>query len=346
MSNQSKSDAKKALDIIIKKSRVHLYKPIQIAEILWRDRVHGDVNLADVETYRNASKKWRDAVSTKLVGRISTSSAKYQDNLFDENAMPPRLLVELGAINRTDAKIEKYIYHRFLERHLQLSHGLAYCNSKGTNDFDLNEFAELFSANPGLKRSVDKVYEIIVYSIFSALVEGLGITVEIGIGDATSPLMREFEDFTTKVLQLNTQELASRIQAKIFRAGVTNAADRGIDMWSNFGLAIQIKYLSLTADLAEAVVEAISADRIIIVCKDSEEKTILSLLNQIGWKAKIQAIVVWSDLEIWYERALRGNFSEQIGVRVLCHLKEQLIKEFPSTDNEVVSAFFAERGYS
>ena len=31
--------AKAALDAVIKKSRVHLYKPIQIAEILYRDRV-------------------------------------------------------------------------------------------------------------------------------------------------------------------------------------------------------------------------------------------------------------------------------------------------------------------
>ena len=29
--------AKAALDAVIKKSRVHLYKPIQIAEILYRD---------------------------------------------------------------------------------------------------------------------------------------------------------------------------------------------------------------------------------------------------------------------------------------------------------------------
>ena len=40
-----KNDAKKALDKIINKSRIHLYKPIQIAEILYRDRIYKDINL-------------------------------------------------------------------------------------------------------------------------------------------------------------------------------------------------------------------------------------------------------------------------------------------------------------
>ena len=35
--------AKVSIDKIIKKSRVHLYKPIQIAEILYRDRIYNDI---------------------------------------------------------------------------------------------------------------------------------------------------------------------------------------------------------------------------------------------------------------------------------------------------------------
>ena len=38
-------EAKKALDVIIQKSRAHLYKPIQIAEILYHDRMYHDINL-------------------------------------------------------------------------------------------------------------------------------------------------------------------------------------------------------------------------------------------------------------------------------------------------------------
>ena len=55
--SMTSSEEKEALDKIIRKSRVHLYKPIQIAEILYHDRVHGDIVLEQKETYRNHSKK-------------------------------------------------------------------------------------------------------------------------------------------------------------------------------------------------------------------------------------------------------------------------------------------------
>lgn len=83
------NDAKDALDRVIRKSRVHLYKPIQIAEILYNHRVNEEFDLLDLESYRNRSKKWRDSVSKTVIGRVSASSQKFQDNLFDENALPP-----------------------------------------------------------------------------------------------------------------------------------------------------------------------------------------------------------------------------------------------------------------
>ena len=66
MDNQT---AKKQLDTVIKKARVHLYKPIQIAEILYRDRTVGDVDLDDLETYRTLSRRWRDKVCMKFSGK-------------------------------------------------------------------------------------------------------------------------------------------------------------------------------------------------------------------------------------------------------------------------------------
>lgn len=51
-------EAKASLDKIIAKSRIHLYKPIQIAEILYRDRVHKDIDISDLESYRNPSKSF------------------------------------------------------------------------------------------------------------------------------------------------------------------------------------------------------------------------------------------------------------------------------------------------
>jgi len=124
----SREQAKKALDTLIRKSRVHLYKPIQIAEILYHARVNpGSINLSNLEDYRNPSKKWRNDISLVLLGRISTSSARFQDDLFNENAIPPDILVALGEENvRTNGAVEAYIYGQFTNRYSQLSNVLNY----------------------------------------------------------------------------------------------------------------------------------------------------------------------------------------------------------------------------
>lgn len=128
--------AKQALDKIISKGRVHLYKPIQIAEILYRDRVDGDIDLSDLSTYRNASKKWRDVICVRFLGRISTSSARYQDDIFNENAIPSSVLEVLSTENKKyNGIVEKYIYDRFEQRFSQMASGLNYCNTHDTNAF-------------------------------------------------------------------------------------------------------------------------------------------------------------------------------------------------------------------
>ena len=69
--------------------------------VLYQHRIqHGSsIDLIKLETYRSASKIWRDDVCEKLLNRVSTSSAKFQDNLFEENAIPPHVLAKLGTVN-------------------------------------------------------------------------------------------------------------------------------------------------------------------------------------------------------------------------------------------------------
>ncbi len=338
--------AKKALDKVIDKARVHLYKPIQVAEILHRDRVAGDINLADLETYRSASKKWRDVVCLQFLGRISTSSARYQDDVFNDNAVPPGALVALGVENRrTNGAIEAYIYKKFGERLHQMSAGLDYATTHNRTVFELTDFLGLFWNEAGLRRSIDKIYEIVVYALFSALVDVLEITVLVSMDKNKNDILVEFEDFTKSVVQLSTEQTSVRLKAKINRVGVTNAADRGLDMWANFGLAIQIKHLSLTEDLAENIVSSVTSDRIVIVCKDAEQKVIVSLLNQMGWRSKIQSVITESHLIAWYEKALRGKYGELVGNKVIQNLKEEIKVEFPSTDKAEFDRFVKSRGY-
>lgn len=340
------TDARKALDKVIDKARVHLYKPIQIAEILYRDRVKNDLVLEDLETYRTSSRKWRDVICNKFLGRSSTSSARYQDDVFNDNAVPPIALKILATENKKkNGIVEKYIYERFGSRFNQLNSSVLYCESHDKHSFDLTEFISLFWSEPGLRRSIDKVYEIVVYSLFSTLVDSLEVTVELRLNPAKIDLFTEFKDFADTVLSISDPESKLILPAKIHRVGVTNASDRGLDMWANFGLAIQIKHLSLTEELAEDIVSSISADRIVIVCKDSEKNTIVSLLTQIGWKSKIQSIVTESTLINWYNRALTGKYAHILGDKVINAIKQEISSEFPATNNVEFVSFMNSRGY-
>lgn len=324
-------EAKEAIDNLIKKSRVHLYKPIQIAEILYRDRVYKDINILNLEDYRSKSKQWRDEISLPLLGRICTSSSKFQDNLFDDNAIPPRILSVLAKENREgNGIVEAYIYGNFDKRYTQLSTALNYCKNADIETFSVKTFIDSFWSQPGLKRSVDKLYEVIVYALFSTLIEKLNLQISVSVASSSIDLLGEFSDFANKVMKLDTENRIYSQEAKVYRVGVTNAADRGLDMYSNWGPAIQVKHLSLDEELAERIVSSISSDNIVIVCKDAEKKVILSLLNQIGWKNRIQSIITENELVDWYEKALRGKYSSILGMVLLEKLITEIELEFPS----------------
>lgn len=330
----TRQEAKEALDKIIKKSRVHMYKPIQIAEILYRHRIHGDIDLLNLEDYRTQSKKWRDEVSLPLLGRVCTSSARFQDDLFNANALPPELIYELGVENvRTNGAVEAYIYNRFTNKHSQLSSALDYCINSTKESFNVKTFIDSFWNEPGLKRSLDKIYEIVVYALFSTIVETLELKIEVSFNSEKVDILLDFEDFARKVMCIDVAHPSYIQDAKVYRVGVTNAADRGLDMYSNWGPAIQIKHLTLDLTVAQNIINSVSSDKVVIVCKDAEKDIILSLLSQIGWKSYIQSVITENDLIAWYEKALRGDHSELMGEQLLQMLRLEIAEEFPSLDD-------------
>ena len=337
--------AKDHLDTVIRKARVHFYKPIQIAEILHKDRIEGNIDLGDLETYRTSSRKWRDAISLRFIGRISTSSARYQDDLFNSNATPPAVLSRLGRINRdNNGAVEAYIYTALRNRLSQMSTGLSVVLQADSNSFALRNFIDGFTRNPGLSRSVDKIFEIVVYALFSTLLEALEVKIGVRVDNINNTILSEFSDFTEKVLGLSEDTPEIYQAAKVYRVGVTNAADRGLDMWANFGVAIQIKHISLTPTTVEDISNSISADRIIIVCKESEKDVLVSVLKQFGGASRIQSVITEDELDEWYEKALRGQSSRLIGDKILQKLANEIRVEFPSTTSEF-DDFFNTRSY-
>ena len=341
-------EAKNALDSIIKKSRVHLYKPIQIAEILHYVRTEGnaEIELSQLETYRIRSKQWRDIICQQFLGRVSTSSAKFQDDLFNEKAMPPHLLSALGQENnKHNGIVEAYIYNAFEEKHLQLENALNYCLSASKDNFKLIDFLDRFWSQAGLKRSLDKIFEIVVYSLFEVLTTSINVKIDIYYEADKTALLNEFSEFSSKVLNLTGTTNRKTLDAHFHRVGVTNAADRGLDMYANFGAVVQVKHLSLDIALAENIVTSITANKIIIVCKSAEEAMIKSLLNQLGWQERIQSIITIDELSDWYQKALTGQYSGVLGEKVIDTLSQEIKAEFPSVGNNEFQEFKRSRGY-
>lgn len=342
-------DAKVALDNLISISRAHFYKPIQIAEILYRYRKQADnsINLENKETYRIQSRYWRDDITQQLLGRISTSSIKYQDDVFNDTAIPPAILSVLGEYNNKNrGLVEVYIYIAFHNKLQQIRGGLSYCVDHDESSFDLITFYNLFNQQAGLKRSIDKIFEIIVYSLFEVLVGTIAIKVDVHFDPSKKEIVQEFKGFASKVLNLNPDQARKTLEGHFYRVGVTNAADRGLDMFANFGSVVQVKHLALDVDLAENIVSSITAENIIIVCKSVEENVIMSLLNQMGWHSRIQSIICIDELSDWYEKALRGKYSDLLGHNVMIALRNGIIAEFPFlAPSGFLEQLFQERGY-
>jgi len=338
--------AKQVLDRLISKQRIALYKPIQVAEILYRVRC-GELSIDDVryniEAYRNPSKRWRDSVTRLLIDQVSTSSQRYQDNLFESNAMPPEILAILAEENVKDqGVVERYIYQQFRRRQRQIMQLANLLRSATIEEFNLRTFLDEFVHKKGIKRSIDKAYEIIVYALFNTLVKHLRVKVTLSADPAQLDLLRAFEDFARLVLGIDTQNPTVILDARLYRAGVTNAADRGLDIWANFGPVVQVKHLTLTDELAEGICDEVAADRIVVVCKDSEKETIERVCQQLG--QRIQGVIVQSQLIQWYEQSLRGKFANLLGDDLLSSLRQEFRKEFPYS--LTFETFYNDRGYN
>ena len=111
---------------------------------------------------------------------------------------------------------------------------MLYCTSATKDSFSIKKFIDSFWKEPGLKRSLDKIYEIIVFSLFSTLVEALNLKVEISVDKEYFDILSEFEDFSQKVMCIDFSNPTFSQDARVYRVGVTNAADRGLDMYSNW----------------------------------------------------------------------------------------------------------------
>ena len=336
--------AKERLDSIINKGRVDLYKPIQIAEVLRRSRLNGDIVITELGTYQNPSLRWRDSISRQLLGKKSTSSARFQHDVWSDTAMPPDFLAVLDHENQLhNGIVEAYIYSRFQDRQGTVSDIINYISHATADTFSLPTLLNQFLVQAGIRRSIDKAYEIVTYALFETIVVALETTITVNIPPHKQDLLHDFADLAQVLLGLQPTETSRQSPAHIYRVGVTNAADRGLDMWANFGPAIQVKHLTLDSTSTQTIVDQVESDHVVIVCRDTDAQVISTISQQISWGQRVRGIVKESDLVMWYERCLRGHFSQELATPLLQQLKDGFNAEFPQT--HAITEFLEERAY-
>lgn len=317
-----------------------MYKPIQIAEILYRHRIGEGVDLANPSTYRTQSRRWRDEVSKAIYNAHSTSSAGYQDDLFNKQ-LPPSLMVELGRSNH-EKRIEILIYTAVKNRLDEVQQVLPQLSSSSKIVPDIASMIDLFSDRPGLKRSVDKIFEIIVYALVSIFLSLNRIETQVKSLNRVRPSMPGSSGLLRALVSDTDHKISDGL---VFRMGVANAADAGIDMWSNFGPAFQTKHINLDRTQLESIVEKFTGDVLIVVVRTLELEIAKQFLNgsiQIG--SKLIYVLTIKDLqEILDELA---NQHQDTLKEFHSIIESEISQEFGGHEgSSALNAIAAERGY-
>lgn len=338
------SDAKEEIDTLIANSRFRCYRPIRVAEILCKSRTDARIDISDPESYRVDSANWRDQVSRRLTGKGSTSSRSYQKDF--SNLIRPAHLETLDRINRAnDGVVESYIYHRLRnDKWRGLIEAQEYVADATVDDFSFAEYMA-FTQESGLEE--DSMLEIAVYALFNGIARELDATAKLELQSPDTRVLADFSEFISTFLGLDEGQTTFETAVDVHRAGKgTYAADKGIDIGTNFGTMVQVKHVTLDASKARDIEDNSYVDRIVIVCRDAEEELIRRISGQLGFE-KIHGIVTLSQLRAWYTRCF-GTYASTIGAEVLLDLRQEFEKEFQSGSWRVpdIDAFLEERGYA
>ena len=308
---------------VIDKARMEYYKPIQVAEVLYRDRMQlATIDPDNLETFRVESRSWRDEVTIRLYGKSSTSSARFQDDLWNENAVPPWALRELLESNREDASIERYVYDRIRRAWGDLSKVFKLANQVPSSAQVEAILEEAWSSSPN---STDRVVEVLGQCLLNAELRLMGakMTVFVDVSESDSPVSKAVKSIGTQSLRFE-------------RLGRTNAADAGLDIWSNFGTVVSVKNRRLTKALLTEILDDTPIGDLLVLCRGSDNAA-----EALANAADRSVSIVTLDSQIsradslFPSTELQNNFQKE--------LQTSLFREFPQT--ETFSAFLEERGY-
>ena len=69
-----------------------------------------------------------------------------------------------------------------------------------------------------------------------------------------------------------------------------------------------MEHLALDADAIADICDGLTADRIVIVGKDTEVKIVDAVIKQLGLSDRLQGLVTFSDLQNWHRICLGTRF--------------------------------------
>jgi type II restriction enzyme len=324
----NKAQAIAKLDNVISKSRVEMYKPIQVAEVLHAARIDKSIQLDQLETYRLQSKQLRDAVTRELIGKVSTSSAKFQDDVWNDTAVPPEAMKILGDLNVKNGAVEEYIYQNVW---LKNSFLILIRDHLDTikNIGDINSLFAAFNED-GMRSSGDRLFEIFVVAVLQADISSLNVKIK-------------FEEKKPMTGDSSAERIVQAIQGlthtlHFSRIGHTNAADAGLDIWSNFGAIVSVKNYKLDEHLALKVLGDTPIGQLVIAC-DSYSIEALEVLKKESTNRSI-TLVTKDELIQDAERLLDNQSSAEEFLKVFL---SNFDHEFPR--NTTLEVFMQSRGY-
>lgn len=326
-------------DEIIEKSHGQSFKAVHLAEILFRDRTTpGGLDLRDRESYRCASRRWRDEICARLIGTTSSSNTAWQDVLLPRWA-PAKTLAELAAENRRlKGAIEADIYRRIAGVRLAIARLAADLDRPDTGKFVLAAFLRHVRSEPVLQRVIGRVYEIVAFAVLDTLVEALNVQVRIELPAKRAELLNDEGRFMSTVLRTAPAAPPLRMAGRMSRVGVAHAADGGVDLISNFGFRGQVKHAVLKRARIETLVGP-AADLVdVLICR--------SVVAGRGDTPVDDATVITeADLVTWSDRIAGGAFGTAAAAGLRKRIAVELRREFPGCQSDAFPLFLCERGY-
>ncbi len=340
----SPADAKQRLDTLIANARNQLLMPITIAEALHKI-AEGAASLDDIDAIRRKSYHWCATINHRLFGKVLSLNRSYWDKLYSDHMPPAALAVLSGENQRESGIVEAYVYARLRQTVESLRPVRSSLVGGAAGGFSLVSFLSTFEQDAKLKRSVDKAYEVVVHALFNAIATRVRAQVTISVSTAEAAILADFQDFCQLLLGVDAAAPSITVPARLYRVGGANSRDGGVDLWANFGPAIQVKHIALDLQNTQPIVESISAEHIVIVCKDADKPAIQAVLTQVGLGGRVRGIITKADLARWYDLALGPKHAAHMAVPLFKALLAEFDDEFTLADPGAIDKLTKERGY-